>query len=113
MFRGERFAKVYDLQKQGRTGLYRKLFFRNASWSGRQSRPRPPSALEGFVAQLENAGILANHCLLPDVSWMADDMSLFLEQEGIRKPYVEVNHQHAVYHVPEGVELRLRHHSFQ
>lgn len=88
MFRGEQFARVYDLQKHDRTELYRKLFFRNVSWSGRQAGPRPLSALEGFVTQLENAGIPANHCLLPDVSWMADDMSLFLEREGVRKPYV-------------------------
>lgn len=88
MLRGERFAKVYDLQKTDRTGLYRKLFFRNISWSGQQAGPRPSSALEGFVTQLESAGIPANHCLSPDVSWMADDMSLFLEGEGVRKPYV-------------------------
>lgn len=88
MLRSERFARVYDLQKQERTELYRKLFFRNVPWSGRQPGPRPQSALEGFVFQLENAGIPPKHCLMPDVSWMADDMSLFLEQEGVCKPYV-------------------------
>lgn len=88
MLRSEQFARVYDLQKQDRTELYRKLFFRNVSWSGRQPGPRPLSALEGFVSQLENAGIPPNHCLMPDVSWMADDMGVFLQQEGVRKPYV-------------------------
>lgn len=88
MFRSEKFARVYDLQKQDRTELYRKLFFRDVIWSGRQPGPRPPSALEGFVVQLENAGIPPTHCLMPDVSWMADDMAAFLEQEGVRKPYV-------------------------
>lgn len=88
MFRSGQFARVYDLQKQDRTELYRKLFFRNALWSGRQTGPRPKSALEGFVFQLERAGIPSNHCLKPDVSWMADDMTPFLEQEGVRKPYV-------------------------
>lgn len=88
MLRSEQFARVYDLQKQDRTELYRKLFFRNVSWSGRQPGPRPQSALEGFVSQLENAGIPHNQCLMPDVSWMADDMSVFLQQEGVRKPYV-------------------------
>lgn len=88
MFRGERFSRVYDLQKSDRTELYRKLFFSAASWSGRQAGPQPSSALAGFVTQLENAGVPARHCLSPDVSWMADDMSLFLEREGVRKPYV-------------------------
>ncbi|MDP2253544.1 MAG: glycosyltransferase family 9 protein [Thiobacillus sp.] len=88
IFRGGQFTRVYDLQKQDRTELYRKLFFRNVSWSGRQPGPRPPSALEGFLSQLESAGIAPQHCLMPDVSWMADDMSEFLQQEGVRKPYV-------------------------
>ncbi len=88
MFRDEGFTRVYDLQKQDRTRLYRKLFFRNVIWSGEQIQPRPPSALAGFVTQLENAGIPATHCLTPDVSWMADDMSAFLKQEGVRKPYI-------------------------
>jgi ADP-heptose:LPS heptosyltransferase len=87
-FRGESFSTVYDLQKSGRTELYRKLFFRTTSWSGRQTGPQASSALAGFVAQLENAGVPVRHCLAPDVSWMADDMSLFLEREGVRKPYV-------------------------
>ena len=88
MFRNEGFTRVYDLQKQDRTRLYRKLFFRNVIWSGEQIQPRPPSALAGFVTQLQNAGIPATHCLTPDVSWMADDMSAFLKQEGVRKPYI-------------------------
>ncbi len=88
VFRSEKFTRVYDLQKQDRTQLYRKLFFRNVIWSGERVHPRPPSALQGFVNQLEKAGIPATHCLSPDVSWMADDMGAFLAQEGVRKPYV-------------------------
>ena len=88
MFRSGQFARVYDLQKQDRTELYRKLFFRHVLWNGKQPGPRPQSSLEGFVAQLEHAGIPPRYCLQPDVSWMVDDMTLFLEQEGIRKPYI-------------------------
>lgn len=86
--RSEQFTMVYDLQRQDRTALYHKLFLRNASWSGKQKGERPQSGLEGLVFQLESADIPTNHCLNPDVSWMADDMTPFLEQEGVRKPYV-------------------------
>jgi ADP-heptose:LPS heptosyltransferase len=88
MFTGEKFTQVYDLQKQDRTKLYRSLFFRHVAWSGERVHPPPPSALSGFVIQLESAGIPVSHCMSPDVSWMADDMDAFLEQEGVRKPYV-------------------------
>jgi ADP-heptose:LPS heptosyltransferase len=88
LFRNEQFTRVYDLQKQGRTRLYRRLFFRHVAWSGEPVHPRPPSALEGFVIQLESAGIPATHCLHPDVSWMADDMSDFLLQERVARPYI-------------------------
>lgn len=88
MLRGERFTRVYDLQKQDRTELYHRLFFRGASWVGKQPGLRPSSALAGFVSQLESAGVPARHCLTPDVSWMADDMNAFLFAQGVRKPYV-------------------------
>jgi ADP-heptose:LPS heptosyltransferase len=85
MFKTESFSKVYDLQQQGRTELYRKLYFSTASWSGKQSNPQQQST---FAFQLKNAGIPPNHCLTPDVSWMVDDMAPFLRQEGVRKPYI-------------------------
>lgn len=88
MFRSGQYSRVYDLQKTGRTLWYRKLFFRNGSWCGGQTGSKTQSAVEGFVSQLESAGVPAHYCLRPDVSWMADDMSRFLEREGVRKPYV-------------------------
>ncbi|MEE4236363.1 MAG: glycosyltransferase family 9 protein [Anderseniella sp.] len=84
----ERFTRAYDLQRQDRTALYHRLFLRNVSWSGKQKGERPQSGLDGLAFQLTNAGIPTLHCLKPDVSWMADDMSAFLRQEGVRKPYV-------------------------
>jgi len=36
MLRNERFTRAYDLQRQGRTELYHKLFLRNVAWSGKQ-----------------------------------------------------------------------------
>jgi ADP-heptose:LPS heptosyltransferase len=87
-FRNERFTNVYDLQKQNRTRLYRMLFFRNVHWSGKREKQLLSTGLNGFVLQLEREGIQAIHTLKPDVSWMADDMNAFLEQEGVRKPYI-------------------------
>lgn len=86
--RSGQFTRVYDLQKSQRTELYRKLFFRHVAWIGRYPGHRPTSALDGFIYQLGRAGVPTRHCLSPDVSWMADDMDPFLEQEGVRKPYV-------------------------
>lgn len=82
------FTRAYDLQKSQRSELYRKLFFRHIAWNGRHPEYRPTSALEGFIYQLGRAGVSTRHCLSPDVSWMADDMGAFLEQEGVRKPYI-------------------------
>lgn len=83
-----RFTRVYDLQKSQRTELYRRLFLRHAVWIGRYPGHRPTSALPGFFDQLGHVGVPTPHCLNPDVSWMADDMGAFLEQEGVRKPYI-------------------------
>lgn len=86
--RAEHFSCVIDLQKSSRTELYRKLLFRNARWVGRQAGPRPRSMIEGFAPQLEAADIRAQHCLAPDVSWMADDVSSLLRAEGVGEDYI-------------------------
>lgn len=88
MFSPEKFARVYDLQQQQRTRLFRKLFFRRVDWVGERVQPRPESALAGFAVQLSAAGVPATHCLAPDVAWMADDMGALLAQAGVRKPYI-------------------------
>lgn len=88
MLHEEHFTHAYDLQRQDRTDLYHKLFLRHVSWSGKQKGEQPLSGLDGLVFQLKHAGIPTHHCLSPDVRWMADDMSLLLQQEGVRKPYV-------------------------
>jgi len=84
----EQVLKVYDLQNSDRTDLYRKLFFRNVPWSGYRVRDRRASALEGLVKQLQREGIPTTHGLAPDVSWMVDDMTTFLQEKGVRTPYV-------------------------
>ncbi len=86
--RKERFTHVYDLQRQDRTALYRALILRDVIWSGKTKGERPQSGLEGLAFQLKNSGVPVNHCLVPDVTWMADDMSGFLGREQVRTPYV-------------------------
>lgn len=87
-FKAGRFDRVYDLQNSDRTGLYRKLFFRHAYWSGHRVQARDAAALEGLVAQLQRAGVPTTHSLAPDVSWMVDDVAGLLQGEGVRTPYV-------------------------
>jgi ADP-heptose:LPS heptosyltransferase len=100
MFRAERFTWIFDLQQSGRTGHYRRLFFRKAAWSGRIPGPCPPSMIEGFKPLLEHAGIAAHHCLSPDVSWMAENVSALLKIHSVKKPYIALipgcaaNHPH-------------------
>jgi ADP-heptose:LPS heptosyltransferase len=88
MVRAERFKRVIDLQKSGRSRHYRRLLFRDAEWIGKLPGPQPPSLIESFKPQLEHAGIPARHCLSPDVSWMAEDVSALLRAEGVRAPYI-------------------------
>lgn len=88
MFGGHRFSIVYDLQNSDRTELYRKLFFRKAHWSGHRIHKRQVAALQGLVTQLQQEGIETRHSLAPDVSWMAEDMTAMLQDEGVRTPYI-------------------------
>ncbi len=86
--RTEDFPLVVDLQKSGRTARYRRLLFGRARWVGKRSGESAPSMIESFRPQLEAAGIAATHCLQPDVSWMADDVSALLAAEGVRDGYI-------------------------
>jgi ADP-heptose:LPS heptosyltransferase len=88
LFKTGQFTKVYDLQNSDRTELYRKLFFRHARWNGRRVRERQSAALQGLVKQLQSEGIPTKCSLSPDVSWMVDDMTGFMQREGVRTPYV-------------------------
>jgi ADP-heptose:LPS heptosyltransferase len=96
----ERFDRVFDLQKSGRSERYRRLLLRGLPWCGKQPGPRPPSMIEGFPAQLASAGLSAEHSLAPDVSWMAEDAAPLLAAEGVGEDYIVLipgcaaRHQH-------------------
>lgn len=84
------FSRVYDLQLNGRTGLYYRLFLKKPEWSGVipgathfYANPdwRQMHAFERHCAMMSEAGIEAGY---PDLAWMTVDVSLI----GLRKPYV-------------------------
>lgn len=86
--RREGFARVFDLQKSGRTAQYRRWVLRGLPWSGREPGPKPRSMIEGFGPQLAAAGVEATHSRAPDVSWMAADVSSLLSAQGLQPGYV-------------------------
>jgi ADP-heptose:LPS heptosyltransferase len=83
----EGFSRVYDLQSSRRTKNYRRFLLPKADWNdNRDFNGRP--MLECYRLQLERAGMKSTHAMSPDVSWMADDMSVFLANKGVRPGYV-------------------------
>lgn len=86
--KNEAFDTVIDLQNSSRTRWYRQLLFRHAHWVGRVNEPEPESGLSGQITILNDANIKTKYAASPDLSWLADDVSSLLKQEGIRQPYV-------------------------
>lgn len=86
--RRERFDRVFDLQKSGRTRHYQRFVLRGLPWCGRLPGPKAPSMLAGFAPQLQAVGITVRHCLAPDVTWMADDVSILLSEHQLQPGYI-------------------------
>jgi ADP-heptose:LPS heptosyltransferase len=89
-FNGGKFSRVYDLQMNDRTKTYHGLFLKKPEWSGHLKssalcveKPElmKSHAFERHKIVLAKAGIGVK---IPDLSWMASDVSLF----NIKKPYV-------------------------
>jgi ADP-heptose:LPS heptosyltransferase len=84
------FTRVYDLQMNDRTRLYHALFLKKPEWSGvirgtSHFHPDPNykqlHAFERHKQVLKTAGI---DVTLPDISWMASDISMLRP----KKPYI-------------------------
>jgi ADP-heptose:LPS heptosyltransferase len=84
------FTRVYDLQLNDRTGFYYKLFHKKPEWSGvvrgaklfyANPEWRQMHAFMRHRKMMEEVGI---DMRVPDLSWMASDISLL----GLKKPYV-------------------------
>lgn len=95
--RHESFDMVYDLQNSGRTAFYYRWFFKDTAWSGKAKNcshpvlaptPHDLIGLRRFDTQLRSAGLKVGHALLPDVSWMAADVSDLLTNAGIASSYI-------------------------
>lgn len=89
--------RVYDLQNSSRTTDYFRWFFRQTEWSGtapgcshphKAENPKNIHSLKRLKGQLEDAGLTCTHTLRPDVSWMANDVSDLLKNEGIAPGFV-------------------------
>lgn len=86
--KNEAFDTVIDLQNSSRTRWYRQLLFRHVNWVGRIGESEPESGLLGQITILKNANIKIEYAASPDLTWLADDVSMLLSDESIHKPYV-------------------------
>jgi len=86
----ENFTRVYDLQLNKRSARYYKLFRHKPEWSG--VVPDSPlfysnpdvRKLHAFKRHQEILKVAGIDVQLPDLSWMASDVSIF----GVKSPYV-------------------------
>ncbi len=95
--RNGQFDRVYDLQNSDRTAFYMKLFPRRHSpeWVGaapgashRNNNPERTagSALAGHIQTLALADI--HDIVVDDLRWVAGDFAHFINEEGLKKPYI-------------------------
>jgi ADP-heptose:LPS heptosyltransferase len=93
--KGASFDKIYDLQNSKRTRLYRNWL--DADWSQKDETfnlaiakrlGRKLDILERIALQLEQAGIAVRHTLQPNVSWMADDASDYMQSVALKPGFV-------------------------
>ncbi|PCJ69661.1 MAG: hypothetical protein COA62_09090 [Rhodobiaceae bacterium] len=91
------FDMVYDLQNSARTADYFRWFFTGTNWSGTapgcshpHKAPNPKSihSLQRLEGQLNDAGVTCQHTTRPDLSWMAADVSAFLERENLDPGFI-------------------------
>jgi ADP-heptose:LPS heptosyltransferase len=89
-FNGGHYERVYDLQMNDRTRVYYKLFMKKPEWSGVISGSplfynNPDyKSLHAFKRHQEVLKVAGIDVMLPDISWMTTDVSLFAPT----KPYV-------------------------
>ena len=77
-----RFSLVFDLQNSQRTFLY-KILLKSPKWITTKRKDHPISGLQGLVDMLNDHGIPFNKILEPNITWMANDISLLLKKRKI------------------------------
>lgn len=86
---------VYDLQLVGRTRFYRRWLLDSKLWRNteinlpaQESSSDSSCMAERFAIQLESLGIATRYCRKSNLSWMADDMDVFLARHRITRPFI-------------------------
>lgn len=89
------FDMVYDLQQVSRTDFYSRFLLSGTPWLGGVKgcthycrRPADRCAADHFRISFEKAGLEPVNTLVSDVSWMAEDMSVLLQQYGLTEDFV-------------------------
>jgi len=85
---GSDFTYVFDLQRNRRTGFYRRwLAVGKVPWFGERGDAFP--AIEAYLRRQNGADALPPAPLEdPDLSWMAEDSCRLLADAGVESPYV-------------------------
>ena len=90
LFNRNHFSRVYDLQFNDRTKIYRQMFVKKPEWSGVIPNsplfyPNPDwRNMHSYKRHKEVLNIAGVEMHLPDISWMKTDVSHL----GVKKPYV-------------------------
>lgn len=89
------FDRVYDLQNNDRTAFYLKLFPRKTEWVGTapgashrnaEKSRTAGTGLQGHIETLALAGI--DDIVIDDLRWVEGNFTHFVNEEGLKKPYV-------------------------
>jgi len=81
------FSIVFDLQNSQRTYLY-KILLNTPTWITTKRKDHPISGLQGLVDMLNDYGIASSKILDPNITWMANDVSLLLKKKKILGEFI-------------------------
>jgi len=81
------FSHVFDLQNSQRTYLY-KILINTPTWVTTKRKDHPISGLQGLVDMLNDYGIPSSKILDPNITWMANDISLLLKKRRILGEFI-------------------------
>ena len=83
-----KFDIVYDLQNSQRTSIYKNFFLIKPQWITTNRKAHPISGLMGLVEMLEEHGVKDKKSYIPDISWMASDVSQLLKNNNIKSDFI-------------------------
>ena len=83
-----KFDVIYDLQNSQRTSIYKNFFLDKSKWVSTNRKIHPISGLEGLIEMLADHGIQDKNSYIPDISWMARDVSNLLKENNIKSKFI-------------------------